>query len=648
MNRQQRRAGAKSAGADKQRASGASRDAAVMTCVEAGLAHQQAGRWTEAESCYQQALAVQPDHADALHLLGVVAYQTARHDVAVAFIRQAIRRNGRNPFYFFNLGLALKCLGRLDEALASYDRAVALDAGYAEAYNDRGIVLEALHRPADAVASYDRAIALRPDYVDALYNRGNALKDLGRFEAAIANYDRVLALQGDHPLALNNRGNALQALRRLDAALESYNRAVALKPDYIEAFNNRGVVRHELKQYDAALADYDAAIALMPDCVEAFYNRGNALLALQRCEQAVASYDRVLALKADHAEACYNRANALRELGRFDAAFASYRQAQALKPDYVEARWNEACLRLLTGDFARGLAQAECRWQNPALGLELRDDARPLWRGDEPLAGKTILLHADEGLGDAIFYARYVPLLAARGARVVLELDQGLHALMSGLDGVVRCIQKGEPAPDFDLHCPLSSLPLAFGTRLSTIPSSRYLHAPALPAKQRARLGGKRGAKIGIAWSGNPRHSNDRNRSVPLETLSPLFGAHATFVSLQKDVRPADAPVLARTRSIVDAGPSLKSFADTAALIGELDLVISADTSVAHLAGALGAAVWILLPFIPDWRWLLARDDSPWYPSARLFRQDERRDWRSVAEAVRAALDARLATHGKD
>ena len=634
MNRQQR------AGAKVGRAASDPREVAVSH-LESGLVHQQAGQLAAAEACYQRALAVEPENPDALHLLGVAAYQTGRHDVAVALIRQAIRRNGRNPFYFFNVGLALKCLGSLDEALASYDRAVEINPAYAEAHNDRGIVLEALQRPAEALASYDRALALKPDYVDVLYNRGNALKDLGRFDEAVASYDRVLSFKQDHPQALNNRGNALQALRRLDEALKSYHKAVALKPDYLEAFNNRGVVLHGLDQFEAALNDYDNALRLMPDCAEALYNRGNALQALGRFADALTDYDRALALKSDHAEACYNRGNALKELGRVDEALASYRKAQALKPNYVEAHWNEAYLRLLAGDFERGLPLSEWRWQNTALGLQKRSLAQPLWSGAEPIEGKTILLYGDEGLGDAIFYCRYVPLLAARGARVIIEAEEPLRELMSGLAGVSRCVSKTEAAPEFDLHCPMSSLPLCFGTRLTTIPASTpYLRAPALSAKQLARLGVKDRPRIGLAWSGNPRHSNDRNRSIALETFSPLLDTDATFVSLQKDVRSDDAATLRGAPRLLDLGPSLKNLSDTAALIGALDLVISADTSVAHLAGALGVPVWILLPFVPDWRWLLDRDDSPWYPTLRLFRQPQPRDWTSVMSHLGDALQA--------
>jgi tetratricopeptide (TPR) repeat protein len=635
MNRQQRRVGATFA-----RAPGARVGDAVADRLQTGLAHHQAGRFAEAEACYQRVLAVQPEHPDALHLIGTIAYQAGRHDVAIAMIGQAIRRNGRNPLYFSNLGLALASQARLDEALTRFEQALVLKPDYAEAHNNRGNVLKALNRNVEALASYDRALAALPGFVQAHYNRANLCAALGRFEDALAGYDRVIALKADHAEAHNNRGNALRALRRPDEALASYDAAVALKGDYAQAFNNRGVVLHELKRFDAAVADFDVALALMADCAELFCNRGNALQALARFDEALASYDRAVALKPDHAEAFYNRGNVLRELRRIDEALASYEQALALRPGYVDANWNEAYLRLLTGDFERGLMRSEWRWNNPASGLQRRNLTQPLWLGGDAIDGKTILLHSDQGIGDAIFFCRYVPLLAARGARVIVEVEEPLRQLMSCLDGVSSCISRTGPAPDFDLHCPMSSLPLAFETRLETIPGTTpYLRAPEQSEAWEARLGPHDRPRIGLAWSGNPRHSNDHNRSIALNALAPLFALPARFVSLQTDVRPDDAVTLRAQSRILDLGSTLTNFADTAALIARLDLVISVDTSVAHLAGALGAPVWILLPFSPDWRWLLDRRDSPWYPAARLFRQSKTRDWHDVVGQMRDALD---------
>jgi tetratricopeptide (TPR) repeat protein len=607
--------------------------------LAAGLGHHRAGRLAEAEACYRRMLAAHPDHADALHLLGIIAHQVRRADLAVDLIGRAIEQNERNPNYFLSRANALQELKRFDEAVASYDKTLALKADSAEAFNNRGAALKELKRFGEALASFDKAVALQPDDAEAFNNRGIALQELRRFDEALASYDRALALEPDHVDAVNNRGVVLAALRRYDEALASYDRALALKPDYANPFNGRGVALMALRRFEEALASYDRALALKPDYADAFSNRGNVLRVLKRFDEAVASYDKAVALKPEHAEAFNNRGVALQELRRFDEALASYQHAQALNPDYAEAHWNEGLLRLLTGDFDRGWIKSEWRWRFGSLASSKRSFAQPLWRGDEPVEGKTILLHSEQGLGDTIQFCRYAPLVAARGARVILQVDEPLRQIVSGVAGVSLCISKAEAPPDFDLHCPLLSLPLAFATRLESIPSATpYLGVPAHTTDWEARLGPKHRPRIGLVWSGNPRHENDFNRSIRLDAMSRLFDVAATFVSLQKDVRADDEAVLGARSDLLDLGRSLDSFSDTAALISRLDLVISVDTSVAHLAGALGRPVWMLLPYRPDWRWLLDREDCPWYPTARLFRQTDSREWQSVVERVHDAL----------
>ena len=570
MNRKQRRASAKLV-----QTSGTAGGMAVAELLGTGVDHLQAGRLADAEGCYRQVLALQPDNADALHLLGIVALRVGRNDVAADLIARAAKRDSRNPMFAASLGTALMRLGRLEEA----------------------------------IACYDKALALKPDYAEAC----------------------------------NNRGNALQMLRRYDEALASYDRALVARPDHAETLNNRGVTLYELRRFEDAVVDYQAAIAARPDYAEAFFNLGNALQKLNRFDAALASYDKTLALRPEYAEGHNSRGLALKEMRQIEQASASYRKAIAIKPDYPEAHWNEAILQLLTGDFDHGWRGREWRWKSSALGLRQRDFSQPLWLGSESIEGKTILLHSDEGLGDAIHFCRYAPLVAARGAQVVVEVERPLQPLMSDVSGVSISVARGEPLPGFDLHCPLSSLPLAFGTRLETIPSTTpYLRAPDSSHPWNARLGTKDGPRIGLVWAGNPQHKNDHNRSIALGELSPLFDVAATFVSLQKDVRAADQAVLDRI-GLVDLGPELRSFADTAAVISQLDLVISVDTSVAHLAGALGRPVWVLLPFVPDWRWLLDRDDSPWYPTARLYRQNETRKWDDVVVRLREALQDLMA-----
>jgi Glycosyltransferase family 9 (heptosyltransferase) len=297
-------------------------------------------------------------------------------------------------------------------------------------------------------------------------------------------------------------------------------------------------------------------------------------------------------------------------------------------------------LRLLIGDFDRGWVKYEWRWKTESLALPKRNFSQPLWLGAEALDGKAILLHSDQGFGDTIQFCRYVPLVAERGARVILEVPRPLRELMSTLTGAEQIVSSGNPLPDFDMHCPLLSLPLAFGPQLETIPAATpYLRASSQSLMNwDTRLGSKHHRRIGLVWSGSPTHKNDQNRSIRLSSLLSLLDIEATFVSLQKDVRDDDVTILKNRSDLLHFGDALENFSDTAALISNLDVVISVDTSVAHLAGALAKPVWVLLPFVPDWRWLLDRNDSPWYPTARLFRQDDARAWDNVIARVHAAL----------
>jgi tetratricopeptide (TPR) repeat protein len=385
-------------------------------------------------------------------------------------------------------------------------------------------------------------------------------------------------------------------------------------------------------------SSFDKAIALDPAHAGAHHNRGAVLHRLDRFEEAVASFDRAIAVSTTYANAFYHRGRALRELQRHDEALASYRQAIALDPDNAAAHWEAGLIALSHGDFAAGWQDYEWRFKVEEIASP-RDLAQPQWRGDAPLVGRTILLHAEQGLGDAIQFVRYAPLVAARGAAVILEVQRPLAALIQGMTGVSKLIRHGEPLPEFDLHCPLASLPLAFATTRDTVPAPIPMRPPAERiAAWRARLPAAT-PRVGLVWSGDARRKNDRNRSMPFEMLAPLIAtAGIRFVSLQKEAREADLQALRRCDSVIDLAAQLEDFADTAAAIALLDLVIAVDTSVAHLAGSLGMPVWILLPITVDWRWLIDREDSPWYPTARLFRQDSPGDWPSVIARVRQEL----------
>jgi tetratricopeptide (TPR) repeat protein len=633
------------------------------------------GNLAAAEDLYLELLKERPDHFDGLHMLGILRCQQRRFLDAVSLIGAALRANPAAPLAHLNYGLALDALNRHGEALASYDKALALQPNYVEALYHRGVALRNLKRPAESLASFDRALSVKPDYVDAHSDRGYALQDLKRPAEALASYDRALAVRPDHAKTLYNRGGALRDLQRPAEAVADYDKALAIRPDYAEALNNRGLALLDLHRPAEALASFDRALAIRPDYATALNNRGNTLQDLKRPAEALASYDKLLAIRPGHAEALYNRGIVLRDLQRpaealasFDKALsinqnhvdalnnrgivlrdldrplealASYDRALSIDPDRAETHSNLSCLRLLLGDFDRGWKDFEWRWRVQDFAPWRREFAEPLWLGDEPLEGRTILLHAEQGLGDAIQFARYVPLVAARGAKVVLEVPQPLTALLSGIEGVSSVIGRGEKLPEFDCHCPLLSLPLAFKTRLETIPATiPYLFASedrVIKWKERLPATGMR--RIGIAWAGNGNFKGDQTRSIGLTRFLPLLSvAGIELVGLQKDLRDGDGDILRSHSRVVHLGDAMEDFSDTVAVMSSLDLVISSDTSVAHLAGALGKPVWVLLQYAADWRWLLGRSDSPWYPTARLFRQPGIGDWDSVIRHVEDAL----------
>jgi tetratricopeptide (TPR) repeat protein len=511
--------------------------AGIAAQMEQAVAYHSRGQLAEAEGLYRHILAQSSAHFDALHLLGVVCYQTGRHADAAELMRRAIEVEPSQPAVYSNLGL----------------------------------VLQALKRPEEALASYDRCLALSPEYAEALSNRGNALRALGRAEDALESYDRALSLSPGSAIPLNNRATALRMLDRYEEALASCERAIELAPGYADALCNRG--------------------------------------------------------------------NILQDVGRYTEALESYRRALQSDPRHADSHWNEALCLLLIGDYVPGWRKYEWRWMTEQAGTA-RNFSQRLWLGQEDLAGKTILIHAEQGLGDTLQFCRYVKNLSALGATVVLEVQKPLKALLANLDGVSRVLARGEPLPGFDYHCPLLSLPMAFRTTLSTIPATPgYLRCdPKDVARWREQLGPKRRPRVGLVWKGG---SINPKRSIALVELLELVSGDAEFFSLQKDVPPADQSILDTRQDIRQVGAELRNFAD-APLVSLMDLVVTVDTSMAHLAGALGGKVWVMLPKNPEWRWLAGREDSPWYPGARLFRAPGFGDWRSVVKRVSDQLNVEL------
>ena len=483
----------------------------------------------------------------------------------------------------------------------------------------------------DARAAYERMLVLQPGHADALHMLGAMAMQSGEHALAVERISVSVHNNPRNATAYFNLGLALKALQRYEEAMVSFSQAIAIQPDYAQAWNNRGVVLQDQLRWDEAAQSYAGAIAAQPGFAQAHYNLGNALRALGRFEAALASYDTAITLQPGWAHALNNRGLALQELQRSAEAIESYDAAIASEPDYADAYWNKAIELLLCGDFAQGWAHYEWRWRRDTFSSRKRDFPQPLWLGDAPLNGKTVLLHAEQGLGDSIQFCRYARDVRALGAQVLLEVPRPLLALFATLEGPKQLLEKGSALPHFDYHCPLLSLPLALQTQLANIPSpSPYLASTAAQRELwQRRLGPPSKPRIGLVWSGNVRDRDDLQRSLTLNALLPHLPQSCEYICLQKELRPADQDAM-QASSIRFFGAHIQDFSDTAALCDLVDLVISVDTSVAHLAGALAKPTWILLPYAPDWRWMLDRDDSPWYPSVRLYRQGNDRSWLPV------------------
>lgn len=595
MNRQQRRAAAKS---------NTSAGLQPAAALQLGIASHQIGRLAEAEAYYREALGGERQQPDALHLIGVVFMQTDRLPQGVELIRRAILLNDTNAEYFSNFGAGLNRLGDLDGAANAFCRALELKPDFATAFHDYGNVLLKQGKLDEALVCFTRAIGIDPFYTNAHHQRAKVLQKFGRHTEALAAFNEALAIKPDNAEALCRRGLVLLAMKRFDEALASAEQAKRIDPSYAEAFNVCGSTLHRIDRFDEALVNFNRALSLAPE----------------------------------RTEVLLNRAATLDELHRFQEGERDIAAVLRNNPSHADAHWNDGLHHLLLGDFAGGWPKAEWRWKSASLMMRNPHAAAPQWRG-EPIEGKTVLLYSDQGMGDAIFFARYAPLVAARGARVILQVEPLLIDLLRNVDGVAMCVEKGTSAPPFDLQCSLMSLPLAFGTTADSIPAEVPYLDPVIDRERwRERLAGLRTPRVGLVWSGNPNHANDHRRSIDFVKLEPLFSLPMTFVSLQKDIRPADRLAMEKHPQVLDLGSEVENFTDTAAVLSCLDVLISVDTSVVHLAGALGRPVWALLPYTPDWRWLLDRQDSPWYPSARLFRQDATRDWSAVIDDVRAAL----------
>ncbi len=641
--------------------------------VAAALDHYRAGRLGQASALFDAVLADRPDDAEALDLSGLVAIAQGDFAAAIGRIEKAVQLQETARFRS-NLGVALGNAGRHEEALAAYRRALELRPDYPEAQNNLGISLARLGQPQAAERAFRDALALRPDYHDALMNLGDVLQTLGRLKEAADAYERGLAL---NPAARRAAyGQALRRLGRTRAALAAYREDAARRPSDPEALNNLAAAladshnaggdansraptpQERARQRQARLEEAAGlcarAIALRPEFQEAHSNLGNILRWLDRPREAEAALRRAIGLRPADAGAYNNLGLVLQELDRHDEARAVLDLAVGLAPEDPEIHYSLASGLLRQGRLEEGWREYDWRFGIAQAGGSLstfRD--HPPWRG-EPASGATLLLTPEQGFGDSIQFVRYVPLMIERGMRVVVAaqapLLRLLQAMPAAAEGKVQVINQIGTYPRYDLQCPMLSLPRAFGTTLATIPAMvPYLAVPPDAAAAWAdhpalrQETGARRLRVGIAWGGNPRHVNDLRRSLAFDTLSPLFRLpQLQWFSLQVGDRTVELQTAAADHlpeeGITDLTPMLTDFAETAAAVAQLDLVICADTAVAHLAGALGRPVWVMLARSPDWRWLSTGSRSPWYPTMRLFRQDAACRWPAVIAAVADAL----------
>ena len=531
--------------------------------------------------------------------------------------------------------------GRLREAEKVYARIVKAAPDYFDALHLFGSLKAQAGQMGEALRLITAALKINPRATDAWINLANVMHTLKRDADALDCLDKALAIKPDDLQALQNRGAALLTMNRPQDALASFEHVLQREPRNGEALLNRGGAKAALSRHEEALSDFNAALTLMPGHPNVLYNRGNALLHLGRPAEAMADFDRALIAMPTHARALNNRGRALQQLNRHAEALKNFDKTLEILKNDADAHLNKSLSLLTLGDLAQGFAQYEWRWKRTGMTDTRRGYSRPLWLGEFPLGRKTILLHAEQGLGDTIQFARYAPLLARAGATVVLEVQPELKDLLTGVEGIASCHARGEPLPAYDVHCPLGSLPLALKTDATNIPATfPYLHASASRLdKWQPVIEALPGKRVAFAWAGQPNHANDRNRSIDLKTLEPLLTLDGiSFVSIQRDLHGADAALLAQHANVTAIGGDLADMADTAAVAAIVDLVIAVDTSVVHLAGALKRPTWVMLPFAPDWRWTLSEENSLWYPQSRLFRQPALGDWPSVIAHVRDAL----------
>ena len=599
------------------------------------------GRMEESLQSFDAAIKIDPNYQDAHYNKAIALIGSGAHQAALEHLNRVLKLDNHHPSAKFYRLTALEATGQIDLTayLDGLQDLVQSDPTHVDSLNAIGNVYKAQHQFNQALAVFDRALGVDPHFAAAHSNRGIILNELKRYEEALASFDRAIHLHDQLVEPYVNRVISLMGVFREEEALGSADQAIFISPHLAEAYSNRGLVLIKLMRFEEALDALSTAIQLDPDLAEAYSNLSDALWNMGQSAAALEHAKKAIDLRPDLASAHNNLAIILLGSLKLDEALSSFDQAIALDPESADAHFNRSLLLQLQGNLFEGLKAYEWRWRGPFRRF-VRDFVRPLWLGDEALDGKTILLSSEQGFGDAIQMIRYLPHLATKATKVIVEAPAPLATLFEAMAVAAEIIPRGESLPDFDVYCPLMSLPLAFKTDLDSIPDQTpYLRVPDdRQAVWEPLLANKTRPRIGLVWSGSTEHRNDRNRSIPLELFENLLKLPFEFHVLQKEIREVDQKKMPDFTNLQLHTESLHNFADTAALVAHMDVVISVDTSVAHLAGALGVPIWILLPFSPDYRWMLDRKESPWYPSATLWRQQDLGSWDEVLKQVEVAL----------
>ena len=602
------------------------------------------GRLDEALVSFDTIEAIRPGDGTNLFNKGSVLQKLGRHEDALAAYEEAARRVPPDAETELNRGNVLQKLGRLEEALAAYDLSSRCRDGYPQALYNKGMALQGLGRPQDALAAYDAALALDPSYYEASCNRGNILHELGRLEDALAACAYTLKIRPGFLPALTNRANILLQLDHVEEAIVSCNEVLRRAPEHSQSLGIRGAALHKLGRLGEALASLDEAVRFNPAAPDKWLNRGNVLQELDRHPEAVACYNEALRIKPHYPEALSGLGLALTEAGKIDEALVYFDEALNHRPGYPDARINRAGALLLKGSLKEGFEDFESRWDRSNAPPKTLISDLPTWDGQK-LAGQAILVWDEQGLGDLIQFSRYLLCLVDAGADVTLLCRKNMHQLLRTLPKPVRFVEALDLNESFAFQSALMSLPRGFQTRLETVPAPiPYLRPePSLVAKWAGRIG-TGGFRIGVGWQGNKLIN--LQRSIPFPCFAPLAAIEGVrLISLMKDQAAIEVEMPAGGRFTIeslgndfDAGPD--SFVDCAAAMESLDLVVTSDTAIAHLAGALGRPVFLTLKRVPGWRWLMLREDCPWYPSMRLFRQAEKGDWESVFMRIASSIAA--------